>query len=259
MKQNLSAYVLTKNSEKHLALVLERLERVADEIIILDSGSIDKTSEIVKNFSKAQFIFRSFNDFTSQRNFAAAMCRHPWVLFVDSDEVLDEEAVVAINELKLNGFGHDAYRIRRDWVVLGKSIHALYPIISPDYPIRLFNKNITSFQSGSRRVHETPRGYKDCGVIPGKLSHFTFASTREISHKLQHYTDLASRDIFEKKRSITYSKFLFSPIGAWIKYYFIKGGYRDGRVGLVLAKYAYDYVKMKYAKALKLKYIGEKS
>lgn len=246
----ISGYILTKDSEKYLALVLKQLSLVADEIIVVDSGSTDNTINLVENAENTRLIYRPFDNFVMQRNFAAEQCSNDWVLFVDSDEILSDTAVETINQLKKNGFVQEAYSIQRTWIVLGKPIKCVLPIVSPDYPTRLFNKKINSFKENSNLVHETLSGYSSKGIIQGEIMHYTFVTPEELSRKLELYSELAARDLIANKRSINYFKYIFSPIASFIKYYFMKGGYRDGRIGLVLGKYAYDYVRLKYKKAL---------
>ena len=248
--QKLSAYVLTKNSSKYLATVLSKLSQIADELVIVDSGSSDDTANIVDKFPKARFIYRALDDFKSQRNFAAASCTYDWLLFVDADEILSDESLDAINQLKKDGFQFEAYAIKRNWFVLGQPVNSIYPVVSPDFPVRLFNKHTTSFKESSFLVHETPTGYLSKGVIPGCINHYTFETKAEIKQKLSYYTDLAAQDLHYRQRPLNYFKCLFSPFGAFIKYYFFKGGYRDGYVGIIAAKYAFNYTSLKYRKAL---------
>jgi hypothetical protein len=135
----------------------------------------------------------------------------------------------------------------RFWNVLGKKVRTIYPTISPDYPIRLYNKKTTSFNS-SQLVHETLEGFKNLGTINGSLTHFTFETKDEIKRKLELYTDIAARELIIKGKRINFFKILVNPLAAFIKYYFFKHGYKDGATGIVLGKYAFDYTRMKYLK-----------
>jgi glycosyltransferase involved in cell wall biosynthesis len=247
--QKISAYVLTKNSERHLDTVLKQLLRFADEVLILDSGSDDGTVRIASINKGVRILIRKFDNFKAQRNYAALKCNHDWIFFADSDEIPDDELVNAILELKQKEFEAEAYFVQREWHALGEKVHVIYPVISPDLVVRLFDKRKVSFNESSTVVHETLGGFSKSGILAGKLTHMTFESKFEIKRKLKHYTTLAAQDIKNAGKPITAGKIYLSPLAAFIKWYFIKGGYKDGKVGFILARYAYSYTKMKYQKA----------
>jgi glycosyltransferase involved in cell wall biosynthesis len=245
----LSSYILTHNSEMHIGKILEPMSDVADEIIVVDSGSNDRTKEIAESFSKVKFIFHPFKNFKEQRIFAEKSCSYDLIFFLDSDEIPNITLIENIKHLKeTDGFNSDAYTITRKWNVLGKNIHSIYPVVSPDNPIRLYNRKNTSFE-GSQLVHESVTGYKDLGHINGEITHITFESINDFKHKLELYTNIAANDLIIKKKKNNIFKRIFSPIGAFIKWYFLKSGYKDGRIGLITGQYAYRYTKLKYIKA----------
>ena len=249
--EKLSAYVLTRNSEKYLSQVLTSMDRMADEIVVLDSGSSDRTEEITRQFAKARFIFSEFKNFRDQRICAANHCSHDMILFLDSDEIPDklfEDSVVA---LKNEGFVCDVYTITRRWTVLGREVRAVYPVSTPDDPIRIYNKTKASFEA-SPELHEAPRGYKSVGRIGGTVTHITFETLAEIARKTQFYSDIAANDLLQQKRNIGLFASLFMPIALFFKWYILRKGYKDGRVGFRLARFAYDIARNKYAKARKM-------
>ena len=249
----LSAYLLTHNSEKYLERILSQLALVADDLIVLDSGSTDQTEEIVKQFDQCRFIHQPFENFKSQRIIAEQNCRNDYILFVDSDEIPSQQLIDELIKLKKDGFEHDAYRIKRNWKVLGKEVHCIYPIVSPDYPIRLYRKTQVSFEQ-SNAVHESLSGYRNCRVLRGSLQHVTFHSMDELNKKLEFYTDIAAKDLLKRGKNISWTKLIFSPIAAFFKWYFMKGGYKDGWTGMLLGGYAFRYSLKKYQKARKIKF-----
>ena len=248
----LSAYVLTFNSELHLFKILEQIHSVADDILVIDSGSSDQTESIVSAFPNVKFIYHPFTDFKSQRSFAANACRFDYVLFLDSDEIPDDNFITNLKQLKQAGFDKDAYEAERHWKVLGKNVRVLYPIVSPDFPIRLYNRQIVSFEHSSL-VHETPYGYKSKGKIAGRLLHITFENRAQLEKKLSFYSDIAARDLILKNKKTSLAKAYASAFSAFIKWYFLKRGFLDGLVGLILANYASRYSKLKYLKAIRIK------
>ena len=244
----LSAYILTFNSELYLAQILRKLAGTADEILVVDSGSSDETLAIARDHD-CRVVHRPLTDFREQRSFAQAQCVNDMVLFVDSDELPSDELVRAITSLKDRGFGQDAYEVRREWYVFGRKVHAVFPVTSPDYPIRILDRRKVSFDERSRRVHETPFGFSSVGRIEATLHHHTFRSREELERKLEHYTDIAAGELRERGGNAGPLKVLTSPVSAFLKWYLVKGGWRDGALGLTMSAYAYRYTRLKYLKA----------
>ena len=251
----LSVYILTHNSERHLDKVLRAAKRAADDLLILDSGSSDATLAIAAKHG-ARIAHRPFDNFRAQREFANSLCLHKTVMFLDSDEIASDALIDEITALKRSGFTHDAYAVRREWVVMGKVVHALMPVSCPDYPIRIYRRDNLRYTGHS--VHETLMGHVSGGRIEAPLVHHTFETKRELMRKLDLYTDLAAADLRHRTDSaaVLWLKGWFSPLGAFVKWYFRKGNIRDGRVGLLLAFYASAYTRRKYRKARVLNYRG---
>lgn len=247
----LSAYILTNNSERYIGEILAQLSRFADEIVVLDSGSSDSTLDIVGRFPLAKVFYRRFDNFKDQRNYAASLCQYDTVFFVDSDEIPDETLVNTINTMKteLMELGSCGYRVTRYWYVMGRPVHSIYPIESPDHEIRLFDRRYVSFAPQSNLVHETLGGQTETRLLDGSLTHRTFHTRQEMMDKAEQYTTLAAQDLIRRKHKISRINVLLSPIAAFIKWYFFKRGFLDGRVGLFTGHYAYYYTKLKYRKA----------
>src|SRR5699024_9084341 len=134
------------------------------------SGSTDRTEEICKRYKKVKFIFNKFKNFKAQRLFAERKVENNYIFFVDCDEIPDKKLIASIVEIKENRFQSDAYTVQRNWHVLGKAVHALYPLSSPDFPIRLYNKKYVTYRN-AKTVHEAPTGYRSKEVIPGSIKH----------------------------------------------------------------------------------------
>jgi glycosyltransferase involved in cell wall biosynthesis len=250
----LSAYILTRDSEEDLGEILGRLEPVVDEILVLDSGSTDRTREIAESFPKVRWLHRALDDFSSQRNYALGQCAARHVFFLDSDEIPDDELIQGLRRLRREGFSAEAYDVRRDWFVLsGKRIRSLYPVSSPDYPVRLIDKAKVRYDASSTMVHETLSGHEIRKRLPGRLRHHTFRTREEIARKLKLYSDLAARDLIARRdKSPHWTRQVFNPCFAFIKWYFGKGGFREGWTGLIFAAYAFNYTREKYRKAARL-------
>lgn len=258
MADAISAYVLTYNSEAYLDTILRQLTRLADEVVLVDSGSQDRTLQIAASHP-VRVVHRNFVDFRSQREFAAAACQHDYIFYCDCDEVPDDALVASIRALKQRGLSHSAYQVSRYWEVLHTSVHVVYPVRSPDVLPRLYDRRRCHWETG-KLVHESLVAPAPLGRLDGRITHKTFETREEIARKLQGYTDLAARGIVRKlqqrgkaTRAKAISHWLNalgpSPLGALIKSYVVRGGWRDGRVGLVLLVYAMRYSQLKHFKA----------
>ncbi len=247
----LSAYILTCNSEEFIEEILRRVEPAVDEILVVDSGSTDRTPKIVGKFPKARWLRRNMDDFPTQRNYAMDRCSSRHVLFLDSDEVPDDEFIQGVLRLRREGFRSDAYTARRDWFALfGKRVHSIYPVSIPDFVIRLADRTKARYDGNSSNlVHEVLSGYESCETLPGGLRHYTFRTREEIARKLELYSDLAARDLLRRHKSAHWFRRTFNPFSAFVKWYFGKKGFLDGWVGVIFAVYAFDYTREKYRKA----------
>ena len=248
----ISCYILTHNSERRLREALQSLDGIADELIIVDSGSTDQTLDIANQFP-ARVIAHAFEDFTSQRNFALAQCQHTWVFTIDSDEVLSPGLRNRLRALKDGGLrlddgSPDAFGIRREWIVLGRSVHCFYPSRCPDAPVRLFRKDHASYVAG-RRVHETLRGFNRSAAIEEPLLHYSCDSIDDLYGKLGLYATLAAQDLVARHGRPGVIEACLMPWIVAFRWYVLLGGWRDGAVGVVLAKYVSDMVYQKYLKA----------
>jgi glycosyltransferase involved in cell wall biosynthesis len=227
------------------------LIKVADDIVIVDSFSTDATESIVSAFGKARFLQRRFDNFRNQRFFAEISCKHDVILFLDSDEIPDQEFLDSVEKLKINGFKSHTYQVKRYWTVLKTNVHSVFPIVNPDNPIRLYNRKYASFTEG-HIVHESVRGFQSKEIISGRIDHYTFETTTELKRKLELYSSLAAKDMIIRGKEPTVFKLLINPFAAFIKFYILKKGFTDGKTGIILGKYAFDYTREKYRKALKL-------
>ena len=248
----ISCYILTLNRARQLQQVLSSLQGIVDDLLVVDSGSTDGTQEVAAKFG-ARVIHRTFDDFTTQRTFALSQCRHTWVLAIDSDEVVSPELSARLRQIKASDASEandapDAYAIRREWFVLGRKVHCFYPSHCPDFPVRLFRKDRAAYLAG-RQVHETIRGFRKAVRIEEPLLHYSCDSIEEMYGKIGLYTTLAARDLRAKQGRPSLAAVVLMPWIVSFKWYVVLGGWRDGIVGAILARYVADSVYQKYLKA----------
>ena len=248
----LSAYILTFNSQKLIKRVIESVVSVADEIIVVDSGSTDGTKEILGLFP-VKILCRPFDDFVSQRNFAIENCSGTWVLAIDSDEVLTDalqKKILSIKRECLSQSFHqvDAYGIRREWYILGRQVRCFYPSCRPDQPTRLFRKDVASYDK-RKIVHEHARGFKCSEGLDEELSHYSCDSIKEMYGKINTYTDLAGHLYKNSGASTSVATLLVWPWLVAFRWYVLLGGWRDGTLGIVHFFYVRDCVYLKILKA----------
>ncbi len=246
----LSCYILTYNSERRLAEVLLALQGIADEIVVIDSGSNDATRNVAERHD-LRFIYHAFKNFTDQRQFATESCNHNWVLAVDSDEVVSPALAQRLIALKNADFitenKSEAFGIRREWYLLGRKVHCFYPSTCPDWPIRLFDRRVAFYRPGLF-VHESLMGFTRSEAIEEPLLHYTCDSIHDLYGKLNQYSTLSAQTLAQNKVRPSLWRIYLFPWLVWFQWMFAKGGWRDGAVGLIHGHYIRQMVYEKYLK-----------
>jgi glycosyltransferase involved in cell wall biosynthesis len=252
----ISCYLLTKDSELRLAEVLQSIAGLADEILVVDSGSRDRTLDIAREFD-CRILQRPFDNFRDQRLFAEQSCRYDWVLQLDSDEVVSRELADEIRALKARDFDSarspppDGFIMPRHWFVLGRKVHAFYPVKSPDYVVRLFRRDRIN-HADSRIIHEAfVQRERVLVELHGPLLHYTCDSIDQLYSKINLYTRLAAEEMHGRGVPVNAIRLHLYPWLIAIRWFLLMGGWRDGAIGRIHARYVRDTVYLKY---LKLRY-----
>jgi len=224
----LSVAIITLNEEKNIEACLKSISG-ADEIVIVDGGSTDRTIEICKRYTNKIFI-RPFTDFSSQKRFAIEKCRNEWILSIDSDERIRPELANEIKELLESGVLYDGYYIARRSYFLNKWIR--YCGWYPGYQMRLFRKSKTTVNTS--RVHE---GFLVNGIVSqlkNDLEHFSHPTLFSSLLKLNHYTTLEAMDRIDRK-SVHWYHIVFHPLSTFFIKYAGQKGFREGMYGFLLS------------------------
>jgi glycosyltransferase involved in cell wall biosynthesis len=239
----LTVITLTLNEERNIAACLESV-RWADELLVVDSGSTDRTVDIARGFTE-NVLTLPWNGYGAAKNAAAARAKGEWILWLDADERLTPELGEEVRGILHNGApGFDGYYIARRAYFLGRWIRhsGWYP--SP--VLRLYRKGKGSFTED--QVHEKLQIAGKMGRTQHDILHYTDPDLEHYLGKFNRYTTLASGDLEARGRRASLAHLLFRPPFMFFKMYFLRLGLLDGIEGFILAILSSTYVFTKYAK-----------
>jgi glycosyltransferase involved in cell wall biosynthesis len=238
----LTVTIITLNEAANIAAAIESVS-FADEVLVVDSHSTDDTAALARH-AGARVIVRDWPGYIAQKNFAASEAAHDWILSLDADERVTPPLADEIRGLLGSTPACAGYRVPRLSRYLGRWIRSTdwYP----DYQLRLYDRRQAEW--GGRYVHESVKARGQVGDLHGDLLHHTY---RDVSHHLQtidRYTTLAARQMFEDGRRAGVRHFCLNPLAAFVRNYVLRGGFRDGRVGLIVSLLNSYYVLLKFVK-----------
>jgi glycosyltransferase involved in cell wall biosynthesis len=239
----ITATIITLNEERNIARAIESL-RCCDEILIVDSGSIDRTVELAQNLG-VRVIEAPWLGYAAQKNRAAEQASHDWILSLDADEALSEALEAEIWGLKKSGPKYDAYTMPRLARYLGRWI--LHSGWYPDRKVRLYHR--AKAQWVGEFVHESVQVKGKIGHLDSNILHFTCDSLSEHLRTLDRYTTLAAQEIASRKVPVPLHRIVLDPAWTFVKSYFFQRGFLDGLEGLTIAYMAAFYTFLKYSKA----------
>jgi len=245
-RQKLSVLIPAFNEESNIADCIDSV-RWADEVVVVDSFSVDATVDIARE--KADRVLRhEYINSAAQKNWAIPQVTHPWVLIVDCDERVTPELRGEIERVLDNDGPADGYRIRRVNHFLGRKIHG--GGWQRDWVLRLFRRDCGRYQE--RHVHadivfpDHPSARVE--RLRGTFLHYTFNSFDQYLTKFNRYTVWASEDRARQTRRVHWWHLTLRPLWRFFRQYIVYGGFRDGLHGLVICWLAAHSVFMKYAR-----------
>src|SRR5271169_399319 len=239
----ISAAIIAQNEERNISRVIESL-RCCDEILVVDSGSTDRTTEIAAKHG-ARVVESRWRGYAGQKNFAAEQCENDWVLSLDADESLSEALEAEIWQIKKNGAQYDAYTMPRLAQYLGAWI--LHSGWYPDRKVRLFDRRKARWEG--KYVHESVVVNGSIGHLDSNILHFTCNSLSEHLKTMDRYTTLAAEELVSRNEEIRLRNMILDPAWTFTRTYVLQQGFLDGTEGLAIAHMAALYNFLKYAKA----------
>ncbi len=244
----ISACIISYNEEARIEDCLRSLVPVADEIVVVDSLSTDRTREIAARYTD-RIIKQPFLGHVEQKNLAVSKASHDWILSLDCDERLDERLTESILAVKDRLDEADAYRMaRRTFYVWRWLDHCWYP----DYKVRLFNRNTARWGGTNPHDRVEVQG-GNIVTLPGNILHYSFDSISDHLKTLDSFTEIGAREIIRKGRRVT----VLTPFthGAWtfFKTLVLKRGFLDGFAGWVVSVLSGVHAFVKYAKVIAIR------
>ena len=247
---NLSVAIITLNEQENLVRCLSSLPRGC-EILVVDSGSEDKTVQIAEGFG-AKVFTRKFDDFSSQKNFAIEKCKRKWVLSIDADEELNQELKSFIeDEFDTEKVDKACFRIRRNLVFNHKLMRFGK---TNDRPIRLF-PNSLRFKNAIHEEVDTDQ--LEVRKIPGSIIHYSYKDHSDYFRRFNSYTSKIAENHFMRGKKPNLLVHVIRPFFEFISRYFFRLGFLDGRNGFTYALYSSLYAYVKYEKLIEKMQMGE--
>ena len=243
--EKISVTIITFNEELNIERCLKSLQW-ADEVIVLDAHSSDRTPEICKKYS-AKVFQEDWHGYGPQKNLCASKASNRWVLNVDADEVVSRECSEAIRRELENGPQHSVYRFPRKnffghrWVRFG----GWYP----DEISRLYDKSKVSFTES--QVHEKLEPDDQSGFISEPLLHYSYDGYEDYINRQNRYSSLYAKERGNSGWQANWTHLLLRPPMVFLKNFFVRQGFREGFLGMFLALSAAFYTYLKYAKTRK--------
>lgn len=248
-QQKISALVLSYNNEKEIKRCIESLS-FADEVVVIDSFSSDKTAEIAKSHGAKVFQY-GFSTFGKLRNLALKHASYNWIFSLDTDEVATKPVIDEVRKITESSNSSDIYFVPRLNTVFGRQLK--YGGWFPDYRQPQFFKKGSLTYREQDDVHEGFDLLGSKGFLKNHIEQFPFDNLEHYLKKMERYTTLMAKRMLKENRKFSPIQLITRPSFAFFKRYFLRGGFLDGFHGFLMARLYSDYTFQKYAKFWELK------
>jgi len=244
----LSVVIITFNEEKNIGRCIASVKDIADEIVVVDSFSTDKTEKICKEH-KVKFIQHKFEGHIEQKNWAITNATYPHILSLDADEALDAQLLNEIQKVKEN-WNVDGYTFNRLTNYCGKWIrHSGW---YPDKKLRLWDSRKGKW--GGVNPHDRYILNEGAQVqhIKGNILHYSYYTISDHIQQVDKFTEIGAAAAYNNGRRVNIVSILLTPVWKFIRDYFIRLGFLDGYYGFVIASISAHATFLKYAKIKEL-------
>jgi glycosyltransferase involved in cell wall biosynthesis len=258
MKLPISVFIICKDEEERIEYALKSVEAWVDEIVVIDSGSVDKTLEIAKKYT-SEIYFNQWQGFGAQKIYGETKCKNNWILNIDADEEITEEVKNNIFKLFENGKtpSESAFKMHWKMLFLTQKFAPKYGVTSSF--IRLYNKQKAGFRDSTIHDSVVVKDSGNIGEILGYVNHRCFKSLRHWADKINYYSSLQAEEWVAKGRRKPSIRIVLEPVFAFFKSYFIRKYFLYGIDGF-MASIMYAYSKTlrlaKVRELYKLKDLG---
>ncbi len=251
----ISAVIITYNEERNIEACLKSVS-FCDEIVVVDSGSVDGTLALIKKYTPTEgapagcapaVYFRPFDHFSAQKNEAVSKAASDWILSIDADERVSEALQKEILDVIRSNPRACAYHIPRKNFIFGS--HLKFGANRGDAPVRLFRRGFATFEGA---IHERLRVRGRIGKLKSPLIHLSSPTLKDYVRRLDHYTQLEAGQMRDNGERFSYLKFLGKPPLRFIQRYFLQRGFLDGRKGFIYCALSSFYEFVRYAKLWEL-------
>lgn len=245
----LSVVIITFNEERNIARCLESVRAVADEIVVVDSFSKDRTKEICLSYG-AKFVEHAFEGHIQQKNWAITQASNAIVLSLDADESLDQNLIASILEVKKN-FTKDGYFMNRLTNYCGHWVrHSGW---YPDTKLRLWDSRKGEWKGiNPHDKYEMHDGDSNTGKLSGDILHFSYYTIEEHYKQAEYFSTIAAKAYFDLGKKASLFKLIVNPIAKFLHHYIVHFGFLDGGTGFTIAKISAYSTYLKYSKLRKL-------
>lgn len=229
----ISVVINTRNEEKNIKRCLDSV-KWADEIVVVDMKSTDKTVALARKYGAKTFTHRYTRYVEPVRNFAISKATGDWILILDADEVIPLSLAKALKKLAKSPKGHSFFRLPRKNIIFGKWVkHSRW---WPDLIIRFFKKGAVTW---SDKIHSIPLTRGEGKDLEAKetnaIIHYHYESISQYLERLNRYTDIQLQELIDEKYQFQWQDLIKKPIGEFLSRFFAGEGHKDGVHGLVIA------------------------
>lgn len=241
----LSAVVITFNEERNIGRCLESLVGIADDIVVVDSFSTDKTEDICRR-KGVRFVQHKFEGHIEQKNWAITQALYPHVLSLDADEALDEELKKSILKVKSN-WEKDGYYMNRLTNYCGKWVH--HSGWYPDTKLRLWDSSKGKWTgTNPHDRYDLNEGDKNTGHLKGDILHYSYYTKDDHYKQVYYFTDILAKAQYKEGKTTSLLQLYMSPLVKFFRDYFLKLGILDGKAGFSISRISAYATYLKYKK-----------